>query len=142
MLSARHRRRSGIALSGLLLFQGLFMAVGACAQEHGTSHDPVQSGADAHEVAGHAESPEQGAPMDCCLGHAAGATAPAPGPDLPAPVDCAALAGCSVPALGVEGHSDPPASVGRAVAAEHPPASRPDAVDLSITTPPPKGLPS
>ena len=52
MLSSR-RRQAGTVLTGLLLYQSLFMAVGACAQAHEAGH---AGGYDDAPTAGHVES--------------------------------------------------------------------------------------
>ena len=50
MLSRRRRRRAGTVLAGLLLYQSLFMAVGACAQSHDAGHAAGEHGTAEHSV--------------------------------------------------------------------------------------------
>lgn len=123
MLSRRRCRQVGSVFTGLLLYQSLFMAVGACAQEHESDHAGGEHGV--ASMAGHSEShgsPVASSATDQVHGQAIASS------DLPVPDGAEACCAHHGP--------DPAASTGAsgAVSDAHPEGSgsgNPDCLALS-----------
>jgi hypothetical protein len=147
MFSRLFRRRAGLALSGLLLFQGVAMPLGVCGQGH--EHDEP-SGVVPHDVMSEPTVSGGAAVGGGHAGHSMAASSgvapetrsipshPASGARGPSPQSCVAMSGCGTPALAEATPSD----LGEIhVLTDRPGRLDPDAplaVDLGITTPPPK----
>jgi hypothetical protein len=147
MRSRRLRRRSGLVLSGLFLFQGLGMPLGMCAQGHedhasaetahdggasAPAHDPgagVTGVHDGHMTAGSSAARGEAAEV---FGHDASNA------HVPTPAECVAMSGCGAPALCEAAGADLPVTHFHARRTDRVDSGGPLAVDLGITTPPPK----
>lgn len=146
-MRSRRRRLSGLAQTGLLLFQGLALPIGVCAQGHedleppdGAPHALATVPADDQgSVGGHAH----GGHVTTAPGAGLGDATKVFGHDAsdahgPVPTECAAMSGCGTPALGEAGGAEISMTYVLTRRADRRDPGRPLVVDLGITTPPPK----